>query len=96
MKTRASNAKVEDASGSRLVDSHLRGRHRRLRAWREFGAGGGKVTLNNKPLADASVVFSPARGNGPGPFVATTNTEGRFALGPVGKPGGGAAAAITW
>ena len=53
----------------------------------------GKITLNNKPLADASVVLSPCAGNGPGPFVGTTNTEGRFALGPVGKPGGGAAAA---
>ena len=51
----------------------------------------GKVTLDGKPLADAAVLLSPTRGNGPGPFVGTTNGEGRFSLGPVGKERGGAA-----
>ena len=51
----------------------------------------GRVTLNNKPVADATVLFSPTRGNGPGPFVGTTDSNGQFTLGPVGKPAGGAA-----
>ena len=51
----------------------------------------GNVKLNNKPLADAAVVFSPSRANGPGPFIGTTDREGHFSLGPVGKERGGAA-----
>src|SRR4051794_22905219 len=51
----------------------------------------GNVKLNNKPLADATVVFSPTRANGPGPFVGTTDHEGHFSLGTVGKERGGAA-----
>ena len=50
----------------------------------------GTVKLNNKPLADATVLFSPSRANGPGPFVGKTNTDGHFSLGPVGKEGAGA------
>jgi hypothetical protein len=53
----------------------------------------GLVTLNSKPLANATVLFSPTRASGAGPFVGTTNNEGRFVLGPVDNPGGGAAAA---
>src|SRR5262245_19378333 len=52
----------------------------------------GKVTLDNKPLADATVLLSSTRGNGPGPFVGTTDKDGAFALGPVGKAGAGAVA----
>src|SRR6187200_2672144 len=51
----------------------------------------GKVSLNGKSLANATVMLSPARGNGPGPFVGLTNSQGQFSLGPVGKDGGGAA-----
>src|SRR5262245_48319780 len=52
----------------------------------------GIVTLDSKPLADAAVLFSPTRASGPGPFVGTTDSQGKFVLGPVDKPGGGAAA----
>jgi hypothetical protein len=58
----------------------------------ELASVEGSVTLNSKPLADATVLFSPTRGSGPGPFVGTTDKDGRFALGPVDEPGGGAAA----
>jgi hypothetical protein len=51
----------------------------------------GKVTLNNKPLADATVVFSPSRANGPGPFIGITDHDGHFSLGSLGKEQGGAA-----
>jgi hypothetical protein len=40
----------------------------------------GTVTLNRKPLNDASVVFSPVRASDPGPFNGTTDSAGRFAL----------------
>jgi hypothetical protein len=40
----------------------------------------GIVKLNNKPLADATVLFSPARASDPGPFIGTTDNEGRFSL----------------
>jgi hypothetical protein len=40
----------------------------------------GKVTLDNKPLTNATVTFTPTKANGPGPFVGTTDNEGRFAL----------------
>lgn len=52
----------------------------------------GKVTLDSTPLADATVMLSPARGTGPGPFVDTTDAAGRFALGPTDKNKAGAAA----
>jgi hypothetical protein len=58
----------------------------------ELASVEGNVTLNSKPLANATVLFSPTRGSGPGPYVGTTDNEGRFALGPVDEPGGGAAA----
>jgi len=51
----------------------------------------GTVTLDGKPLANATVLLSPIRGNGPGPFMSTANADGRFSLGPVGKEGTGAA-----
>ena len=51
----------------------------------------GVVKLDNKPLADATVMFSPTRANAPGPFVGTTDREGRFALRPVGKEQAGTA-----
>jgi hypothetical protein len=52
----------------------------------------GNVTLNGKPLAGASVMFSQSRPNLPGPFVGETDAEGRFKLGPTNNAGGGAAA----
>jgi hypothetical protein len=59
------------------------------------GGGGlapleGKVTLDGKPLAGATVSFLPTRGGGPGPFVAETDDSGAFALGTVERPRQGA------
>ncbi len=51
----------------------------------------GKVTLDGKPLSGASVVFAKTRVTSPGPFVAETDADGRYKLGPVGSPGTGAA-----
>jgi hypothetical protein len=51
----------------------------------------GIVTLGGKPLGDATVMLTPARGNGPGPFIGRTDAEGRFALGLRDSPGGGVA-----
>src|SRR3954447_12038188 len=51
----------------------------------------GVVKLDSKPLADASVTFSPARASGPGPFVGTTDRHGHFTLHPAAKEQGGAA-----
>ena len=41
----------------------------------------GKVTLDKKPLANATVMFAPTKANGPGPFVGTTDDQGQFKLG---------------
>lgn len=51
----------------------------------------GTVTLNGSPLADATVMFTPTRANGPGPFVGTTDRQGRFVLGTIDKERSGAA-----
>ena len=51
----------------------------------------GIVTLADKPLADATVMLTPARGNGPGPFIGKTDAAGHFALGLRDTPRGGAA-----
>lgn len=51
----------------------------------------GVVTLNDKPLPDAVIMFAPVRGNGPGPFVGKTDSDGHFALGTRDRPGAGAA-----
>lgn len=51
----------------------------------------GVVLLNNKPLADATVLFGPSRASAPGPFVGTTDSAGHFALGSVDKKRQGAA-----
>jgi len=51
----------------------------------------GTVTLQGKPLAGATVMFTSTRGNGPGPYVGKTDETGRFALGPSDHPGAGAA-----
>jgi hypothetical protein len=51
----------------------------------------GKVSLDGKPLARATVMFSPSRPNAPGPYVGETDQQGKFALGPTDKPAGGAA-----
>jgi hypothetical protein len=48
------------------------------------------VTLNNQPLADATVTLSPVKATAAGPFVGITGSDGRFALGPVGDHGAGA------
>jgi hypothetical protein len=41
----------------------------------------GKVTLDNRPLENATVMFTPTKANGPGPFVGTTDAQGHFTLG---------------
>jgi hypothetical protein len=51
----------------------------------------GVVTLAGKPLADATVMLTPARGSGPGPFIGKTDAAGHFSLGLRESPGGGAA-----
>lgn len=59
-----------------------------------LGCGGrapvqGVITLDGKPLPKAHVVLSPIDRTGEGPFVADTDGDGRFALGPIGRPEGG-------
>ncbi len=56
----------------------------------EFAPVEGIVTLGGKPLANAVVMLAPVRGNGPGPFVGTTDNEGHYTLGPKDNPGAGA------
>jgi hypothetical protein len=51
----------------------------------------GIVTLDKRPLSGATVMFSPMRASAPGPYTATTDTEGRFALGEAGGERSGAA-----
>jgi hypothetical protein len=59
-----------------------------------LGCGGpvplrGVITLDGQPLPKAHVVLSPTDRTAEGPFVGDTDTAGRFALGPIGRPGGG-------
>lgn len=49
----------------------------------------GVITLDGAPLAKAHVVLSPVDRAGAGPFVADTDSRGCFALGPIGRSGGG-------
>lgn len=51
----------------------------------------GIVTLDGKPLTDASVTLSQMRASDPGPFFGTTDADGHFALGTGEDPGSGAA-----
>jgi hypothetical protein len=59
-----------------------------------IGCGGGtvpvegRVTLDEKPLANATVVLSPVRGTGPGPFTGRTDADGRFKLEDSDNQGG--------
>jgi hypothetical protein len=50
----------------------------------------GTVTLDGKPLADATVSLGPMRATAPGPFSGTTDSSGHFVLGAADDPGGGA------
>jgi hypothetical protein len=58
------------------------------------GCGGGtvpvegRVTLDGQPLANATVVLSPVRGTGPGPFTGKTDADGRFKLEDTDNQGG--------
>jgi len=59
-----------------------------------LGCGGsvplkGVITLDGKPLPKAHVVLAPVARADEGPFVADTDADGRFALGPIGQPAGG-------
>src|SRR3954466_5512801 len=59
------------------------------------GVGGlvpveGKVTLDNKPLENATVMLAPTKANGPGPFVGTTDSQGHFTLGQLESSRSGA------
>src|SRR5436190_10160291 len=59
------------------------------------GVGGtvpveGKVTLDKKPVANATVMFAPTKANGPGPFVGTTDDQGQFKLGLLNSSRAGA------
>jgi hypothetical protein len=51
----------------------------------------GKVTLDKKPLANATVMFAPTKANSPGPFVGTTDDQGQFKLGLLDTSRAGAA-----
>jgi hypothetical protein len=51
----------------------------------------GKVTLDKKPLANATVMFAPTKATGPGPFVGTTDDQGQFKLGVLESSRAGAA-----
>ena len=51
----------------------------------------GTVTLRGKPLPDATVTLLQSRATDPGPFTGTTDSEGRFSLGPAGNEGSGVA-----
>lgn len=65
----------------------------------QFGCGSkdgavpvsGVVLLEGQPLADANVVLHPVTAAGAGPFMATTDAAGKFALGPSAGPAGGGA-----
>lgn len=52
----------------------------------------GKVSLNGKPLAGATVTLSQSRPGAPGPFLGETDADGNFRLGSVNEAGAGAAA----
>ena len=57
----------------------------------------GRVTLDGQPLPNATVTFSQLQATDPGPFTATTDAEGKFALGSADKQQTGAAPrANTW
>lgn len=51
----------------------------------------GRVTLDGRPLSNATVTFSQLRATDPGPFSGTTDDEGRFVLGKSASEGGGVA-----
>ena len=51
----------------------------------------GKVTLDKKSLANATVMFAPTKANGPGPFIGTTDEQGQFKLGLLDSSRAGAA-----
>lgn len=51
----------------------------------------GVVLLDGQPLADANIVLHPVTATGPGPFVATTDSAGKFSLGPTAGPAGSGA-----
>lgn len=55
----------------------------------------GKVTLDGAPLVGARVMLYPKERSAPGmenaPFIGKTDGDGQFSVGPLGKPGEGAA-----
>jgi hypothetical protein len=51
----------------------------------------GTVTLKGSPLPNATVSLLQSRATDPGPFIGTTDSEGRFSLGPAGDGGSGVA-----
>lgn len=56
----------------------------------------GVVTLGGQPLPEATVVLSPVTAAGPGPFVGTTDAQGRFSLSPSAEPDWAGAAPGTY
>jgi hypothetical protein len=65
----------------------------------QFGCGSrdgvvpvsGVVSLEGQPLADANIILHPITAAGAGPFVATSDAAGKFALGPSAGPAGSGA-----
>jgi hypothetical protein len=49
----------------------------------------GTVTLDGAPLTGARLTAVPSNPEIKGPFIATTDSQGHYALGPIGDPGGG-------
>jgi hypothetical protein len=61
------------------------------------GAGGvapetvqGTVTLDGAPLPEAYLTLAPQDKEIKGPFAGKTDEQGRFTIGPIDDPGGGA------
>lgn len=52
----------------------------------------GKVTLDGAPLPNARVMLIPVDTAIKGPFLAVTDGQGAYSIGPIGEPGGGAPA----
>jgi hypothetical protein len=50
----------------------------------------GTITIDGKPLAEATISLTPTTADGPGPYLAASDQDGRFAFGPPGKDGRGA------
>jgi hypothetical protein len=51
----------------------------------------GVVTFDGQPLAGATIALGPLKATDPGPFMGTTDAQGRYKLGTAEEPESGAA-----